>query len=135
MAVADTPKGRSRADGVLLSALAAGCTAGEAADVANVSERTVRRRLADADFVARMESARQEVADAVLARVSASALLAVETLTCLLEPAQPPSVRLGAAKAVLDFGIRLRSERDVHERLVAIEEHLATIERNEKWET
>jgi hypothetical protein len=132
MTASDTRRGRSRADEVLLSALATGSTAGQAAKVAKVSERTVRRRLADPDFVARMESVRQEVADAVLARVSASALLAVETLNSLLEASQPPSVRLGAAKAVLDFGIRLRSERDIHQRLVAIEEHLATIERNEE---
>jgi hypothetical protein len=116
---------------VILAALATGATAAEAAAIAKVSVRTVRRRLSDESFRLQVTDARREVLDSAIAKVSASSVSAVQTLTSLLELAQPPSVRLGAAKAVLDFGIRLRSEREIQERLTAIEEHLATIERSE----
>jgi hypothetical protein len=79
-----------------------------------------------------MTVARQEIAESVLARVSACAVAAVETLASLLECSQPPTVRLGAAKAVLEYGIRLRSEQEIQERLTTIEAHLEAIERNEK---
>lgn len=126
------PRGRSGADAVLLSALAAGATAGEAAATANVSERTVRRRLADPAFSVLVAEARREVVETTLAKVTAGAVAAVATLVSLLNLDQPPTVRLGATKAVLEFGIRLRSEQEISERLAAIEGHLAISERKTK---
>jgi hypothetical protein len=116
---------------VLVAALAGGAVALEAAEAAGVSERTVRRRLADAAFVDRVEAARVEVVDNAVARVSASALAAVDTLRALMTPDVSPSVRLGAAKAILEYGIRLRAESELSERLAAIEEHLGLNEEDQ----
>ena len=122
-------KGRSGADSVLLTALAGGSTAADAATAAKVSERTVRRRLAEPDFVTHLEELRREVIQSALVKVSSSAVQAVTTLVSLLDSEQPSSTRLGAAKAVLDYGIRLRAESEFAERLTAIETHLAISER------
>ena len=86
--------------------------------------RTVRRRLTDAEFVQRVEDARAEIVDTAVARISAGAALAVDTLLALLAPEEPGSIRLGASRAVLDYGMRLRAEREFADRLDAIEDHL-----------
>jgi hypothetical protein len=117
-------RGRSGADEALLSALAIGRTALEAADLVGVGERTVRRRLADPVFSGRLSQARSELLVVATARASAHATYAVDTLVELMTSTVPPAVRLGAAKAVIEFGIRLRSEADLSERLGAIEDHL-----------
>jgi len=106
-----TQDGRRGADAVLVVALAGGATAAEAAKSAGVSERTVRRRLADADFVSRVEAVRSEMLDTAVARVSAGAVAAVDTLVGLMTPDSSPSVRLAAARAILQCGIQLRDER------------------------
>jgi hypothetical protein len=106
---------------VLLAAVAAGSTAA-AAQLAGVSERTVRRRLSDPEFQRRVEDARAETVYRALSRISAVAIMATETLVALMEPNEPRSVRLNAAKAVLDMGLRLRAERALKERVGATEQ-------------
>jgi hypothetical protein len=114
-----------------VGSLAAGLTAAEAAKAAGVSERTVRRRLSDPEFVAKIEAARREVLHRAVAKVSGGAVSAADTLVTLLRPTERPTVRLGAAKAVLDFGIRLRTEVELSDRLKAIEEHLEILEKEQ----
>ena len=125
MTVRGTHSGRSSADALLIAALAAGRTAGEAATLADVSERTVRRRLANEQFCERLAEARAELVARATARASGQAVGAVDTLVELTAHGGPPAVRLGAAKAIIEYGIRLRSESELSERLAAIEEHLA----------
>jgi hypothetical protein len=123
--------GRIGADAVLIAALAGGATTSEAAENARVSLRTVRRRVSDPTFLGRLQEARSELLAAALARVSASAGGAVATLVQLMGAAHPPTVRLGASKAILEYGIRLRAETELVNRLEAIEEHLALTEERE----
>jgi hypothetical protein len=99
-------QGRAGADSMLLAALAAGATAEEAAETAHVSARTVRRRLSDPEFARRVDHARAAMLDSALGRLSAGASSAVDTLADLQAPDRPPSVRLGAAKAMLECGLR-----------------------------
>ena len=112
-------KGRTGADAVLVAALAAGSTAAEAAQIAGVSERTVVRRLSDPDFRRCVEVARSEIVERAVIMVSGGAIMATQTLFDLMRPEVPPSVRLNAAKAVLDAGIRLHAELDLTKRLDA----------------
>jgi hypothetical protein len=121
-------EGRARADATLLAALASGATAAEAAATAGVSERTVRRRLSAPDFAARLEQARAEILDVALVRLSARALAAVDVLAALTGPDVGPATRLGAAKAILDLGMRLRNELEMTARLDAIAGHLGLTE-------
>ena len=65
-----------------------------------------------------------------MARVSSMAIRAVATLGELLEANSTPTVRLGAAKSVLDIGLRLRAEWELGDRIAAIEAHLGLSERS-----
>ena len=100
-----TARGRSGANTVITAALAAGSTQAEAGQKAGVSERTVRRRLSDPDFVMGIERARLELLDRSLGKIAAAASLGVHTLESLLE-ARSEQVRLGAARALVDFAVR-----------------------------
>ena len=128
MAASDrSPEGRAAAtdDPALVVALAAGATYAEAAAQAGVSERTARRRMDDPAFRAALDDARAEVVSRAVDRLSAVATDAVDTLAALLGPGVPPPTRLGAARAVLELGSRLREEHDLAARLGALEEALA----------
>ena len=74
--------------------------------------------------MARVDSARAEMLRSATAQISAGATMAVSALIELLESSIPPSVRLGSAKAMLEYGIRLRAELEIDLRLRAIEGHL-----------
>ncbi len=99
------------------------------AKAAGVSQRTVRRRLSDPEFAAKVEAVRSEVLRRAVAKVSAGAVSAADTLLALLRPSEGSMVRLGAARAVLDFGIRLRAEVELSDRLRVVEQHLGILEK------
>ncbi|MQA01005.1 MAG: hypothetical protein GEU80_17100 [Dehalococcoidia bacterium] len=115
-----TRGGRSRADGVLVAALAAGRTMHVAAVEAGVGERTVRRRIADPEFHAALLDARAQMLDAALGRLSDAATRAVETLVDSLD-AESESVRVTAATALLDRLLRVREAASIETRLAALE--------------
>jgi hypothetical protein len=93
-------------DDVLILALAAGGNAAASAAHAGLSERTVRRRLADATFRARVDEARAELVGRAVGRLAAVGQLAADTLKELIGKTSPPAVRLGAARAVLEHMFR-----------------------------
>ena len=111
---------RRNADPVLIAALAGGATNLDAAQQAGVSEKTVYRRLADAEFRQQVADARAElIARAVGALADASATAAT-TLRTLLE-AESESVRLGAARSILELATRLRASEEFERRLATLE--------------
>ena len=112
---------RRNADAALIAALATGATREEAAVAAGVSERTVYRRCDDPEFTSRVEDAQQDLISRSTARLGAATGQAIETLVDLLDAAQPPSVRLGAARAVLDSAMRWREAEEIELRLAALE--------------
>ena len=106
-----------------MSALAAGGTVEAVAGLAGVSERTVHRRLAEPDFRRQVTAARDEMVARSVARLSATSTLAADCLRELLK-ARSETVRLGAARAVIELGARLREQEDLAERVRALEERL-----------
>ena len=77
----------------------------QAAELANVSARTLFRWLSDADFKAAYQAASRARLDTAVGKLRALAHDAVETLrTGLAAEAEP--VRVRAAVAVLDFAIK-----------------------------
>lgn len=108
----------------LLTALAAGATNREAGQVAGVSERTVRRRMADPGFRARVHDVRGEMLSRALGELTDASVEAAATLRKLLT-ARPPTVRLGAARAILELATRLRESTELGERVAAIENRIA----------
>ena len=97
--------GRRNADDVLISALVGGVTYAEASATAGVSERTVRRRLDDADFRQRLDRERSKVREQAIGRLVTLVGHATVTLADLLEN-ESSTIRLQAARAVLDFAMR-----------------------------
>jgi HEAT repeat protein len=115
---------RKNADSVLVTALACGGTVEAAAKAAGVSEATVYRRLREPAFRQRVAEARDEMVSRAVARLSATSTLAADTLRELLK-ARSETVRLGAARAVLELGSKLREQEDLTERVAALEAHLS----------
>jgi hypothetical protein len=94
-------------DEAILLALAAGGNADSAAKHAGVCAKTVRRRLADPAFRARIDQARADMVSAAVGRLADIGSLAVNTLHDLAQGAKtPPAVKLGAARAVLEYMFR-----------------------------
>ena len=113
--------GRRHADPALIAALAGGATIAEAAIRAGVSERTVYRRLEDADFRASVQQARADLVTQAVARLAEAGGEAVATLRALLGEGTLPAVRLGAARAVLELGTKLRESEELERRLSELE--------------
>src|SRR5213076_2878200 len=99
---------RKGTDRLLLLALACGATKENAARKAGVSERTVYRRLKDPEFRQRLQAIRTDMVQRAANVLTAAAMEAVKTLLSLQEGSVSNSVRLGAARAILEQGTRLR---------------------------
>jgi hypothetical protein len=114
---------RENADAGLLAALAAGLTVEAAAVRAGISPRTAHRRLAEDGFRQRVNAARAEMVQRALGQLAKGSTEAAFTLRKLLRTA-PPTVRLGAARSILELGSKLRDAEDVERRLQALEQRL-----------
>ena len=99
---------RKKNDDALVLALACGATVEAAARQCDLSERTVYTRLKDPDFQRRVKQVRTDMVRRSAGLLSAASGEAVRTLLALMKDAAPPAVRLGAAKAVLELGMRIR---------------------------
>jgi hypothetical protein len=120
-------RGRRNADEALALAVASGQTLRDAAAAASVSERTAARRWADPDFRRRVNGLRGEMVQRSLGRMAEGMAEAACVLRALLA-AESESVRLGAARSLLEYGVRLRETVDFEERLRALEEADAAAE-------
>jgi hypothetical protein len=114
-------KMRKKAEDALLLALACGATVESAARQCRVSERTVFRRLAEPAFQQRLREMRADMVQRTTGALTAAGTEAVRALLELLKPNQTASVRLGAARAVLELGMKQREHCDFEERLAALE--------------
>jgi hypothetical protein len=117
------PHGRRHADDVLLMTLACGATVEAAAQKAGVSRATVQRRLLDPEFHARLQEFRSDMVTRASGTLTAASTEAIKTLLALQQPTIPHAVRLGAARSILEIGIKMREAADFEERLAALEQH------------
>ena len=116
--------GRHRADESLIAILAAGTSVQEAAVKAGVGERTAFRRLNDPEFRQRLAQTKGQMLEAASTRLVASAGAACEELERLLKKAESESVRLGAARTILEQVLRMRELVEIDQRLLALEQRL-----------
>jgi len=114
-------RGKKIQDDRLLMALACGATVEAAAQAAGLSKRTVYRRLKDPAFRQRLQDLRAEMVQRTAGTLTAAGGEAVKTLLALLKEAIPPTVRLGAARAVLEIGMKVRETAELEQRLAAVE--------------
>jgi hypothetical protein len=108
----------------LVTALACGATVEGAARKAGLSVRTVYRRRADPDFQSRLRQERAELTRRAAGLLTAASLESVRTLVELQGTAVPPAARLGAARAIIGLGMKLREEADLVERVAELERRL-----------
>lgn len=130
----------NNAEELLALALAAGQSTADAAKSVGVSERTVRRRLAEREFREQVQRFRSELIDRASGELADTMLEAVRTLRELLtEP--DPRIRLHASKAILEAGSKLQpvlpeanSDMVPPVKLVAGVDPMELVEaRKEKW--
>lgn len=107
-----------------LAALVCGASVDAAAKKAGLPRRTAYRRMKDPRFVQRFQEARSEIAKRTTALLSAGSLEATKALIELISPTSPPATRLGAARAIIELGAKLREAGEIEERLVGLETRL-----------
>jgi hypothetical protein len=117
-------KKKDSADHKLLMALACGATVENAARQCGLSESTAYRRLKDPALQQQLQALRADMVQRAAGVLTAAATEAVKTLVLLQNTTTPAAVRLGAARAILEMGMRLREVADLEQRLAALEEHL-----------
>ncbi|HYH64128.1 MAG TPA: hypothetical protein VD866_05475 [Urbifossiella sp.] len=116
-----------RRDDALALSLACGATVEAAARQAGVSDRTVYRRLKDPDFQKRIKEARTDLVRRSAGLLSAASGEAVRTLLAMMKESAPPAVRLGAAKAVLELGIKVRELAELEAEVRALEQEVKAL--------
>jgi hypothetical protein len=114
--------GRKNADALAL-ALAAGESVTEAAVKAGMAERTAYRRLKDPAFRQSIQALRAEMIGQALGRMAASMTEAVDSLRVCLK-SSTASVRLGASRSLLAFGIKLQENIEIEGRMTELETNL-----------
>jgi hypothetical protein len=117
---------RKKAEDALLLALACGATVEAAGRQCGLSERTIYRRLREPDFRQRLQDVRNDMVQRTAGTLTAAATEAVRTLLDLQKPTAPPPVRLGAAKAILEIGMKVREVAELEQRLQALEVQVAS---------
>jgi hypothetical protein len=120
LAVNDNRKG----DIALLTALAAGYSIKDAARIARVGERTAHRRLDDPAFKERVAEMQAQFLSEAVGRLSNATTEAAKTLRNLLD-SQSDSVRLSAARAILEFATKLRESVELERRMAVLEAELS----------
>ena len=118
-------QGRRRADDVLMMALACGATLENAARQAGVSESTVRRRAKNPEFQRKLQALQADMVQRTAGALTAAGLEFVKTLIALQSPPTPPATRLGAARAGLELGMKVREVADLEQRLADLERRFA----------
>ena len=114
-------KSRHNRDRIIIEALARGEGQTSAATLAGCSVSTIRRRLDDAEFRARVEKFRAEMLDAAAGKLGSTVVKAVSTLESLLSSETPPAVRMASAKAIVEFALKTREILSWEKRLSDLE--------------
>ena len=112
--------GRRNADEALALALATGQTLRGAAAANGIGERAATRRMADPAFRRRVGELRGEMVSRALGRMADGMADAADKLRELLA-AESESVRLGAARALLELGTKLRESVELADRVDELE--------------
>jgi hypothetical protein len=103
-------KGRKNVDQILALALAFGGTVATAARAAGVGEATVYRRLKDAEFIKKIDQAQEDMVRRTSGALTGVSVEAVKTLAELMKSPNPPAIRLGASRSVLEIGMKVREK-------------------------
>ena len=105
----------------------------DAASVCGVGVRTVKRWLSDSDsFARRIRELRSHAVSVALGRMTDGMAEASDSLRDLLS-AESESVRLGACRAMLELGVKLRDQVDLEDRVRELEQQLLASKEGDRW--
>ena len=108
----------------VISALLSSNTRKEAATKAGVSERTISRYFAQADFVARYNEEKRRILDAANTQIQSALAPAIKTLRDIVENKKAPmTTKVMAARAILEYTIRLAEYSELEARIRILESH------------
>lgn len=96
-------------------------TKAEAARAAGIAESTLREYMKDQEFVERYRQACGDLLRAAAQQARQGISPALETLQEITEAQANPQARIMAARAVLDFALKLEERVDFLERLERLE--------------
>lgn len=115
-------------DSRLIQCMLRGDSQAEAAAATGMSERTVRRHVADPVFKKALRAARDESVRRTSDRLSDGATRAVATLTALVDDAAvSPAVRRAAARDLIQLSHRVREHVDILAEIEELKEELQTV--------
>lgn len=120
---------RKSADSVLIAALAGGMKIQTAADKAGVSEATAHRRLKDPDFVRRVNEARAAMLSEALGHLTSGSTEAAVVLRHLTLNSADERTKLAAARAVLEFVVKIREQTALVDEVAALREEMEVFKR------
>ena len=118
---------RKTADFRLVAALASGATYEDAAEAADVSERTVYRRMSDPEFRSHLYAARARYLNIALGTLADASTELVTMLLEMARGAESENVRLGAIRTALEASHRLREATEIGDRIAALEDRLRIV--------
>jgi hypothetical protein len=104
--------------------MACGSSPQVAATKAGISKRTAQRRTKDPVFKQQLEALRAEIRQRAVGVVTATMLESIKTLVTLQGELYPPAVRLGAARALLEIGMKIREQEDLAKRVLDLLQQL-----------
>lgn len=102
-------------------ALASGGTVAAAARYAAAGERTIKTWRTNPAFKKRVDEYRAELIGTALGKLADGMATAADTLGYLSRKAKSETVRLGASRAVIELGVKLRESVELEERIAALE--------------
>lgn len=106
-----------------LAALLTAPTIKAAAKAANIDERTLRRYRQDPEFQAEYRKRCNESLETACTKAKSALPPAIERLNGIAQDdKQQPREQIAAARAVLEYGLRLIEANDFEQRLRALEE-------------
>ena len=120
---------RKKNEDALLLALACGATVESAARQCDLCERTIYRRLRDREFRIQLHRVRADMVARTAAMLTAAGLESVRTLLELQKGTSPAAIRLGAARAILEIGLKLREAVDLQLQIDELEGRVDEIAR------
>lgn len=114
--------GKKRKQEEAIAALLTAPTLAKAAEVAGISERTLRRWLDDEQFAKAYRKTKGELVGFATGRLKGAMAKAVEALQDVAEAKDsPPPARVSAARAILELGMYSHESEDLQAKIADLE--------------
>lgn len=118
-------------DDILAGALATGVTCVEAAKLVGIHERTVRRKLKEPAFRARVDELRGEIVSGAVGMLAHRMAAATRKL-CRLLKSKDERVQLAAAKEIIGFALKGRADVDIASQVTELLARLDVLTKGKK---